>query len=396
MGFVRLAHATTGVGARRNFIEMDDAGDAGLAMVAVDPDKGTPRSFGSNPTVPPDTCGRTATGLAQAGARQNSSRTTRQLAGLSSQATSRWIRAAMLPLFGGDSLASTGADYIWVNRYTPGGGWSTPTSIDEEHGGRSAVVAAPNGDVTVVWPLVWARRYTPSVGWGPAVRIGVGTDTDAAVDPNGNVIAVWSGGANRYTPSGGWGTAVDIGNVKEPRVAVDLSGNAIVVGRTLFAPFDIVATSFKPSEGWGTVEQIDVGPGSAQLPDVAVDSEGNAMAVWMQDDGIRYNIWARRYTPGLGWGTAELVEDDDSGHASNPKVTVDRDGIVTAVWRKDLVGIRASRYMAGRGWGTPVRVDAIAGDANNPSLGVDPSGAVTVVWHQTDGYRFSIWSNRFE
>ena len=52
----------------------------------------------------------------------------------------------------------------------------------------------------------------------------------------------------------------------------------------------------------------------------------NAIAVWRLSDGIRSNIWANRYVLGSGWGTAELIETDNTGRAFEPKVAVDPSG----------------------------------------------------------------------
>lgn len=35
--------------------------------------------------------------------------------------------------------------------------------------------------------------------------------------------------------------------------------------------------------------------GDAQFPQIAMDSSGNALAVWHQSDGTRFNIWANRF-----------------------------------------------------------------------------------------------------
>jgi hypothetical protein len=80
-----------------------------------------------------------------------------------------------------------------------------------------------------------------------------------------------------------------------------------------------------------------------------VDGSGNAVAVWQQDNGTgtRTNIWASRFVPATGWGTATLVETDN------------------------------------------------AGDALVPQVAVDGSGNAVAVWYQSDGTRSNIWANRF-
>ena len=58
---------------------------------------------------------------------------------------------------------------------------------------------------------------------------------------------------------------------------------------------DIWANRFTPAAGWGVAELIETGAYTAAFPQVAVDPDGNAVAVWEQSDGIRSNIWANRF-----------------------------------------------------------------------------------------------------
>ena len=84
---------------------------------------------------------------------------------------------------------------------------------------------------------------------------------------------------------------------------------------------------------WGTAVLIETdNAGDAGLPQVAVDGSGNAIAVWGQSDGTRYNIWANRYVVGTGWGTAGLIETNNAGDAGYPQVAVDGSGNAIAVW----------------------------------------------------------------
>ena len=60
------------------------------------------------------------------------------------------------------------------------------------------------------------------------------------------------------------------------------------------------------SAEWETPAAIETDDtGNAQQPSIAVNAAGEAVAVWMQPGGgVGINIWANRYTPAGGWGTA--------------------------------------------------------------------------------------------
>lgn len=93
---------------------------------------------------------------------------------------------------------------------------------------------------------------------------------------------------------------------------------------------------------------------SATLPQIAIDNNGNAIAVWSQSDGTRFNILANYYTAGSGWATAELIETDDVSDAANPRLAFDSNGNAMGIWYQSD-GIRnniwSNYFTAGSGWG---------------------------------------------
>ena len=94
--------------------------------------------------------------------------------------------------------------------------------------------------------------------------------------------------------------------------------------------------SFTTKDGdWGTAELIETdNAGSAYSPRIAFDGSGNAIAVWYQNDGTRANITANRFN-GTSWGTAELIETDNAGHAEYPEIAFDGSGNAIAVWQQN-------------------------------------------------------------
>jgi hypothetical protein len=159
---------------------------------------------------------------------------------------------------------------------------------------------------------------------------------------------------------------------------------------------------FQTRDGqWGEPVLIEISnAGGAFSPQVAVDPNGNAVAVWRQSDGTRANIWANRFTPSAGWGVAERIETDDAGDARNPQVAVDPNGNAVAVWHQSdgtRRNIWANRFTPSAGWGVAERIETDdAGNASLPQVALDPNGNAVAVWEQSDGTRNNIWANRFE
>jgi hypothetical protein len=102
------------------------------------------------------------------------------------------------------------------------------------------------------------------------------------------------------------------------------------------AAYDIYASYFNGTS-WGTAELIETNDnGRTRNAQVAVDSSGNAIAVWIQyDENNLTSIWNNRFD-GSSWGTAELLETNDNGGADKPQVGIDSSGNATAVWSKTI------------------------------------------------------------
>jgi hypothetical protein len=159
------------------------------------------------------------------------------------------------------------------------------------------------------------------------------------------------------------------------------------------------------TKAWQTAQLIEtLNAGDAANPQIAVQANGSAMAVWRQSDGVRTNILASRYAPGSGWSTPEFVETDDADFAIHPQVAMDGNGNAIAVWVQEGGGranIMASRFDGVR-WSIaePIEVDN-AGDANFPQITMDANGNAFAVWQQASGpsnaaaTRVNIWANRF-
>jgi len=332
---------------------------------------------------------------------------------------------------------SEGPEDIWSNRYSAeeGASWSTPEPIPIE--GPNAlfprVAVDREGNATVVWNQsrgtrldIWSNRYTRDGGWGDPEPIEEIDDTgdaqrpEVAMDAKGNAVAVWYQDdgtysnilSNRYTPGIGWGDPEPIekieGDARSPQVAVDPDGNAFAVWQQLDRDRDSIDTRsniwsnrYMPGVGWGTQLPLETDDtGDAIRPRVAVDADGNAIAVWQQSDAaLRFDIWSNRYTPSDGWGGRELIEFEDAGDATKPRVAMDPDGNAVAVWSQfdgTSDDIWSNRYTSRGHWAGPERIETNdTGSAVSPRVVMDANGSAVALWTQPDGAQLSIWSNRY-
>jgi hypothetical protein len=276
--------------------------------------------------------------------------------------------------------------------------------------GQASLVSDANGNATAVWPQfngvrrnLVASRYEPATGWSTpelieAENLGDAEGPQLAVDAAGNVTAVWrqfdgtryNAWANRFTvtgATGSWGTPTPIESAAQTVSSVKVAANAggsvtAVFGQTDGVRVNLWATRLSGG-AWGPPAIVETN-NTSDVTDfsVAADAQSNVIAVWLQNDGTRDNVWSNSATSGV-WGTAELRETSDVGTAYPPKVAMDTTGTIVVAWSQDNGVNRetiANRYVSGSGWsGTRV---------------LDPTGASTrqlALGFARDGRAFAIW-----
>jgi hypothetical protein len=175
-------------------------------------------------------------------------------------------------------------------------------------------------------------------------------------------MPLWCGPSLTVCAATSGQTAMQRALAGQRRVAMDAIGNAMAVweqaGKNTGG--DIWASRFTPSTGWGTATLLESGADKAGKPQVAIDATGNAMAVWEQIHNGHNSIWATHYVLGSGWGRAELIETSDTRDAANPQIALHASGNAVVVWEQ-FDGLRSSivanRYTLGSGWGVPELIE---------------------------------------
>ncbi|MEM8609804.1 MAG: Ig-like domain-containing protein [Myxococcota bacterium] len=280
--------------------------------------------------------------------------------------------------------------------------------------------------------FLWSFR-TIDAAWGETEWIepqGLGNSAGVAIGVADDLsaIAVWrftedgvgdSILANRYTRSELWGNAAPIesgaATLTEPQLAVDGAGNGFAVWTRIpsASPDRNIYTARYDAESgaWSAAELLQNGDVTrAREPSVAADPNGNAVAVWIQEDEVtgREVIRAIRYEPASGWGDSESIAAPETfTAAARTAVGIDDEGRAIAVWDPPTgvagAGARllmASRYQPGIGWLEPVSVKSDeTSSADNFALDVGANGDAFLVWEQNDGGeespRDDVWASRF-
>jgi hypothetical protein len=283
----------------------------------------------------------------------------------------------------GNGLA---AEQSWVFR-TQDGSWQTPRRLD-----------AP--DTTSVSP-------------------------DIAIEADANTLAVWSSlGSSRwyeirtatYSDSGGWSASSTLSaagsfDAFTPQVRFDGQGNALAIW-TQSAPlgrsYGVWSARYLKGQGWQAPIAVDADFADVPAMSVAVDTAGNAFAVWAKQLGPgpagNTDIFGARFTAAGGWqsavrlGSAANIGPYDQ--AKQPQVAVDGAGNAYVLWvqRTSDNPVWAVRYVVGGGWQPAVSLGAVPqGDPYGPRLAVSSSGRAMALWnafvYAGGAYRFDLWSS---
>ena len=88
-----------------------------------------------------------------------------------------------------------------------------------------------------------------------------------------------------------------------------------------------------PDNVWSKPELVASSDGGDTLyPQLGVDDQGNVLAIWQQQVGMRFDMYSSRYVPGSGWSKPEPIEHADDGSAVSPRIAVEPGGNAVAVW----------------------------------------------------------------
>ena len=317
---------------------------------------------------------------------------------------------------------------IYANRYVVGSGWGTATLLETSDlpVSNPRIAVDSNGNAIAVWQqqrwaggpsVIYANRYVAGTGWGTVTVVYVDTtnyvwadDPQIAVDPNGNAMAVWalhdpswshtSVHASRYVVGTGWGAATNLSGeavqtADSAKVALDSIGNAAVVWVQGFSSDrSIYANRYTVGTGWGTTVHIGTSPANrGEVPQIAFDPNGNAIAVWVHSG--KAGISANRYVAGTGWGTAEsIIDSGNTSYSQGVQIAFDKNGNAIAVWNQYGGKLYANRYVTGTGWGTTDIVDS-EGQNYSAQIAFDSNGNAIAVWGKYESNSSNIWASRY-
>ena len=318
---------------------------------------------------------------------------------------------------------------------TPGWGVAQYFASSRTDNIRPAIAMNAAGDATVVWaPNAFgpytSSRYTAGGGWGslespPEASVSglVRIDRDVAIGGDGRSMLVWAmtPEAAQHTSAAGWDTTslalnpASTNDAEYVSIAANESGTVIAVWKhndpgsvstdhLMFSVYD------PATEQWSDADYIVLQGAPILLPDVAINEDNVAVAVW-REGSVRASVYdpaAKTWSEPIEI-TAELSPGIHQ-FGYGPRVAIDAAGNAIAVWdtapslgTSSVGDVWTARYDAvTEQWSDPIVLDVAVLDATHAQIAMDAAGNAFVVWMQdndaTDGFNdtFDIRARRYD
>lgn len=317
-----------------------------------------------------------------------------------------------------EALADHTRNGVWASRYSAGGAWSTPATIDNPVGSASApkLAMTPSGTTLVAFgqsdsnqggtQLLVTNRFTGA--WGTPTTIATPGQTPdkpfVALGPDGVAAAVFTASDGtfprawvaRASAGGPWDVPVAmVSNVQPgwaPSVTVGANGDTVMTWTETDG--GLSATSLWASRNqsgmWSAPVRLTVDGGTV-LGSVALgaDADGDVLALWSQRLGGLYTLRSSRMSGTTGAWSVPVTVNDGTREVTAPHLSVDADGDGVAVWFETSYGVVASRFSSSTAtWGSPAVLQAKSTGLLSfpiPHVGLDDQGNAVATWVQTVG-----------
>jgi hypothetical protein len=314
------------------------------------------------------------------------------------------------------AAVAIGAALVIVTQVVAAPTWQTSVRIAPaagDVGGAYSAAFSPTvavdsaGDAVVAWqwslgtlPLIQTssrRRGTDT--WSGPVTLAEGASTPSiAIDAAGHGFVVFTKGgsvfqaAYRPDPDGTWQDPITVSsfpNTDGGGIAVNADGDA-VVGFTRWSGTGYVAqAAVRPAASgvWQNVVDLsDPNGNSPRWPAVAIDADGNAVALWLRAGPVSENpVVQASFRPVRSASWDSPVElGGPYARAAWMHVGFDAAGDAVAVWEASTAGGGDAVYASFRpthgSWQTPTTISYPSGLKRDVKLSVDAAGDAFASW----------------
>jgi hypothetical protein len=287
-----------------------------------------------------------------------------------------------------------------------GGTWQAPVDLSPVEAPGSvhpSLAVDAQGDEMVTWNRAEGPGggpvqavFRPAGGaWQAPVDVTQGNEwgdfSQVSFDKQGNALAMWQGDGlqSAFRPAGGtWQPPAIVGSelVGGSDFAVDGRGDAVAVWDSWtegFLSHRVVQAAFKSAGGeWQTPVDLSGEPRGEDWrwepyygPQVAIDEQGDAVAVWT--NGERETL--STFKPSGGAWQAPVDISSPGASDGDAQVAFDGLGDAFAVWSNGIT-VHSALKPAGGSWQSPNDLTGEGSMYNSPQVAFDGLGDALVVW----------------
>lgn len=324
-----------------------------------------------------------------------------------------------------------GAFRVYYTQRTAAGAWSATVSLSESDGNNPSLAVGRDGTTHVVWETasggttgISYRARTPEGGWLPvesvATSVGGTKDPVCAADAFGRVHASWLDASSgkvriayaRRGTDGVWDAPQFLGSPagipESPSMATDgygvihlawserleIQDNPRDLNREIFYA-NVPASGAPPS-----VVRLTSAGGNSRSPFLEATADGTLHLVWLDNRSSPgrdyFEIFYRRYLPGIGWGKDKRFSYDGIDHA-RPVVAAGAQNTVNVAWEDFRHGnpeIYFRQITVETGWDREAtRLTRDLNASLRPALLAFPGGNLLLLWTDSpDATSFQVYA----
>ncbi len=191
---------------------------------------------------------------------------------------------------------------------------------------------------------------------------------------------------NHWTPT----NQVNVAGIKshKPSVSVDHTGVTVAVWEEPGLPTSVIKGAILPmgATHWIPTSDLSVnGVIDKALPQVQHDSKGNAIAVWLEQDGNAFVIRSSQLTPGsYDWTSFGDISEATPISKEQHRFALNAQGDAVAIWIQSYQGVNtvfgSKRLAAASNWDESILPISQLYHATSPALAIDDKGSALAVW----------------
>jgi hypothetical protein len=226
-------------------------------------------------------------------------------------------------------------------------------------------------------------------------------DPQIALDVEGNKTAIWS----RFNGSHfvvqvstrlgreEWQSPIDLSSPGQdachPQIALDAKGNKIAIWSCFNGSHFVVQASTRlAGEEWQSPINLSFPGQDAFNPQIVLDAEGNATAVWLQMNGNHRTLQISFKSFEGNWQFIPSFLTAVERDISDLQIRVDEVGNLLVFWiqpHETENTILSIKKPAEENWSSNINKWTYPPESCDPKMTIDPAGMMAVVWQSFDG-----------